>query len=548
MEAAYHAKIFYKKVDDLGLGSFYVILEGTNGLGKQYASESATHSQNVRRGYEGRSIPRVDVDGRELSLAGTSPRGGGGDSGRHSADKGSNYIDFGFGDQAPSDPSTWDKSDGPAPAKVKRQPKHGIWKEAFVGKKSGGLKEKKNIWKNRYLIVTTDAIGVYVNRTKEKDRFPLLKVMRVELFHDHRCEPGFHHFLVKTYGDHEYCFRCGTKSEAEEWVDIIEQAIDWAKNPEGRVTQDLQSLNVASTTTTTTTTTAPAPVTTITTNQPQQPPQQPQQPQQPPQQPPQPQATNQHPYTPNNTNPSFNGGSNPPQGGYNPGGGPGSNFGTNQPGGGFNQPSGPGSTPSGYPPGFNPPPNNNQATNFNSGGPGGYNGGPPSNPPGGYNSGGGYNPNQGGYNSNANQGGYNPGGGPGGYNPGGPGSNQGGFPPGYNNSPAATNYNGGYNPGPGPQSTNYQGGYNPGGPPGYSSTPPPGNYNPGGYNSGPTGGYNQGGWNAQQPGPYEQQTNYNPGGYNPNPPGGYNPAPGYPPNGGGGYAPTNTNTYPPGYY
>ena len=149
LEAAYHAKIFNKKVDDLGLGSFYVILEGTNGLGKQYASESATHSQNVRRGYEGRSIPRVDVDGRELSLAGTSPRGGGGDSGRHSADKGSNYIDFGFGDQAPSDPSTWDKSDGPAPAKVKRQPKHGIWKEAFVGKKSGGLKEA----------ITTEVLG-----------------------------------------------------------------------------------------------------------------------------------------------------------------------------------------------------------------------------------------------------------------------------------------------------------------------------------------------------------------------------------------------------
>ena len=475
LEAAYYSRIFGNKVRDLGLGSFYVILDGPSGTGKQFASDSSTHSQNVRRGYEGRSIPRVDVDPHERAMA------------RKSQGNNSNYIDFGF-DQAPVDPATLEdggsshKSSKPSTPSARRKPVHGIWKEAFVGKRSGGMKEKKNIWKNRYLIVTTEAVGIYVNRTKEKEKIALAKIARVESMHDHRCEPGFHHFVIKTYASHEYYFRTATLADTNEWIDVLNDALKWDRDRDSRIADDLAQLTPIGGTTTTTTTTAATAVAPAVTQP----------------------VANSSPIgtpigTPHGTPHTPHSPHMPPGGGSNPLNMQPPYTGSPAPGGGF-------------PPGFNPNPNPNPNVNPN----------PNPNP---------FNPNPTGYNPSPTNTGYPPntGGGGGGYNP----PNTGG---GYN--PPNT---GGYNPpniGGGGYPPNTGGGYNPS--PTNTGYPPNtggGGYNPpntgGGYNPTNTG-YNPP--NTGGGGGYPPNTG---GGYPPNTGGGY------PPNTGGGYNPPNTTYQPP---
>jgi hypothetical protein len=518
LEVAYFTKFFSEKVRDLGLGPFYVILDGPSGTGKQFASEGASHSQKVRRGYEGRSIPRVDIDPHEKAMARKSQQ-----------PKGSNYIDFGF-DQAPVDPNSLD--DGRAtkshasPA-VKRKPVHGIWKEAFVGKRSGGMKEKKNIWKNRYLIVTTDAVGIYANRTKEKEKIALQKIARVESFHDHRCEPGFHYFCIKTYASHEYYFRCATLNDANEWIDILNDALKWDKDRDSRLADDLgqTTLTPIQSTTTTTTAVVPGPSghgTPIGT----------------------PQLTHVGGGMNNGSGSMPNlppySGSPGPQGGFQPTGGPGSvapgnpvyNPNTGFPpagnpgqGGGF--PPGPGSNPSqgGFPP------------NNGGGGGGGGGGGFPPNNGGGFppNNSGGFPPNSGG-----GGGGFPPNnGGGGGFPP----NNGGGFPPNNGGGFPPNNGSGGFPPNndPGGFPPNNGGGY----PPNNSGGYPPNNVGGGGsFTPNNGGGFppNNGGGGGFPP-------NNGGGGFPPNSGGGYPPnnSGGYPPNsgGGGGYPPNNGGGFPP---
>lgn len=539
LEVAFYTKFFNQKIRDLGLGSFYVVLDGPSGTGKQFASESSSHSQNVRRGYEGRSIPRVEVDSRERAIAASEHKKGDG-----------NFIDFGFEDQAPVDPSTLgeDGKAKQATPKPQRKPVHGIWKEGYVGKKSGGLKEKKNIWKNRYLIITTESVGVYANRTKEKEKVALQKIARCESFRDHRCEPGFHYFCIKTYASHEYLFRAAQLSEVNEWVDVINDAIDWMKNPNRTdvISSGLSAISIS--TSSGSVGSSPSSSTPSSTNS-------------------TPQVTHvppggggggpgAYPGSANNSMPTL-----PQYTGSNPNQNPGSPqvapYSPN-----------PNPGPGGYPPTGNAggyPPNNNQ---FNppTGNPGGYppTGFPPTGP--------------GNMNPPPNTS-YTPPptGNPGGYPPTGPGSNM--NPPPNNYNPTPNNYNptpGGYPPGPGyPPAIGGGSGFNQ--PPPGPSYPPNNNYNPNppgpaypptgiGY-PGLGGGGNGGGWNPPQNNPYPPPTNnfvppnnpptgfstgYNPGGVGPGgmspsyPPPNYNPTstPGYPPS---GFPPTQNYGYPPTY-
>ncbi|XP_049849232.1 uncharacterized protein LOC126318279 [Schistocerca gregaria] len=180
LESAFYHALFGVELKDLGLDPYYIVLDDeVKGIGRQYDSrEPRSNYKKVMRGYNGGVIQLKSDSGSKRAA-----------------------VQGGEGDQLA-------KIELPARSRV------GIWKEGPMSKKSGVIG-----WKMRWLALTDDFLGIYANRMKEKQRLFLSKMVFVDISPDQRATE--YHYWVIRMTDAHYTFRTGSKTEAQEWISVI---------------------------------------------------------------------------------------------------------------------------------------------------------------------------------------------------------------------------------------------------------------------------------------------------------------------------------------